>query len=589
MTLTDLARAGGASLVDLRVDDERAAELKTCAIGWQSWTLTRRQSCDLELLACGGFTPLESFLGEKDYRSVCGQMRLADGTLWPIPVTLDVPGTVLGAIGPAEALALRDDEGVMLAALWITEAWPADPREEAAQVFGSTDEAHPGVEHLLNRTNRWYVSGALEVLNLPEHRDFRGLLLTPAGLRAEFLRCGWQRIVAFQTRNPMHRAHQQLTLRAARDAGANLLLHPVVGMGRPGDIDAPTRVRCYQALLPTYPPGTAMLSLLPLAMRMGGPREALWHAIIRRNYGATHFIVGRDHASPGVDSGGQAFYTPYEAQDLLAQHAGELGLEIMPFTKMVYVPERDAYSAENELPPGALARSISGTEQRALLAKGRNLPTWFTPPAVAAELRRSYPPLSERGFTVFFTGLSGAGKSTIAEDLCARLREDVGRRVTLLDGDVVRRHLSSDLGFSREERDRNVLRIGYVAAEITAHRGIAVCAPIAPYDEARREVRGLVESGGGFVLVHVATPLGVCERRDRKGLYARARAGMLPQFTGISDPYEVPTDADVVVDTEQSVDAATVAILEHLQRLGYLGNVGPVVVNQEIGELVLGA
>jgi sulfate adenylyltransferase len=208
---------------------------------------------------------------------------------------------------------------------------------------------------------------------------------------------------------------------------------------------------------------------------------------------------------------------------------------------------------------------------------------------VAAELRRSYPPLSERGFTVFFTGLSGAGKSTIAEDLCARLREDVGRRVTLLDGDVVRRHLSSDLGFSREERDRNVLRIGYVAAEITAHRGIAVCAPIAPYDEARREVRGLVESGGGFVLVHVATPLGVCERRDRKGLYARARAGMLPQFTGISDPYEVPTDADVVVDTEQSVDAATVAILEHLQRLGYLGNVGPVVVNQEIGELVLGA
>jgi sulfate adenylyltransferase len=571
MTVTDLVPARNARLVDLCVGDDRAAELKARAVGWPSWTLTRRQLCDLELLTCGGFTPLDSFLGQEDYLSVCREMRLADGTLWPMPVTLDVPRSVLAATAGTGALALRDPEGAMLAALWITEAWQPDRRAEAVAVFGSADEAHPGVEYLLHRTNRYYVTGRLEALHLPEHRDFRGLRLTPADTRAEFARRGWQRIVAFQTRNPMHRAHQQLTLRAARDADAKLLLHPVVGLGKPGDIDAHTRVRCYQAILPSYPKGTAMLSLLPLAMRMGGPREALWHAIIRKNYGATHFIVGREHASPGPGSDGRACYPPYEAQQLLDTHATELGLQIVPFQRMVYLPDRDDYCAEDEVPPGAQVRSISGTEQRALLNSGGELPSWFTPPAVAAELRRSYPPLTERGFTVLFTGLSGAGKSTIADTLTVMLRERVGRHVTLLDGDVVRRHLSSDLGFSREERDRNVLRIGYVAAEITAHRGIAVCAPIAPHDRARREVRRMVESGGGFVLVHIATPLEVCETRDRKGLYARARAGLLPHFTGVADPYEVPTDADIVVDTrDQAADVAAEAIIEHLRYLGYL-------------------
>jgi sulfate adenylyltransferase len=584
MTVTNVVQPDAPPLVDLRVGDARADELKALAVRWPSWTLTRRQLCDLELLTCGGFTPLETFLGQEDYLSVCTGMRLADGTLWPIPVTLDVPSDVLAATGPTDALALRDPEGVLLAALWITEAWPADRRAEAALVFGTTDEAHPGVEHLLRRTNGWYVTGTLEVLSMPEHRDLRGLRLTPVQLRAEFARRGWQRVVAFQTRNPMHRAHQQLTLRAARDADANLLLHPVVGMGKPGDVDALTRVRCYRAILPSYPPGTALLSLLPLAMRMGGPREALWHAIIRRNYGATHFIVGRDHAGPGVDSTGRSFYAPYDAQQLLDEHSAELGLHIIPFRQMVYLPERDEYRAEDELPPGAKVRSISGTEQRQLLTDGAELPSWFTPPAVAAQLRRSYPPRTERGFTVFFTGLSGAGKSTIADTLCATLREALGRHVTLLDGDVVRRHLSSDLGFSRKERDRNVLRIGYVAAEITAHRGIAVCAPIAPYDEARREVRAMVESSGGFVLVYVATPLDVCERRDRKGLYARVRAGLLPHFTGISDPYEVPTDADVVIDTRtQSVDEATQAIIEQLQQVGYLTAAAAPLMAQEGG------
>lgn len=571
MTVTDLVSPSHARLVDLCVDDDRAGELKARAADWQSWTLTRRQLCDLELLTCGGFAPLETFLGEEDYLSVCQQMRLADGTLWPMPVALDVPGNVLAGTSRSDALALRDAEGAMVAALWITQAWRADRREEAAVVFGTTDETHPGVDHLLHKTSRWYVTGKLEVLRLPEHRDFHGLRRTPADLRAEFARRGWQRIVAFQTRNPMHRAHQQLTLRAAQDADAKLLLHPVVGVGKPGDVDAHTRVRCYQAILPSYPRGTAMLSLLPLAMRMGGPREALWHAIIRRNYGATHFIVGRDHAGPGADAHGRPFYPPYEAQRLLDAHASELGLQIMPFRKMVYLPDRDTYRPEDEVPPGVRVRSISGTEQRQLLDEGSELPSWFTPPAVAAELRRSYPPRTERGFTVFFTGLSGAGKSAIADTLSASLRERLRRHVTLLDGDVVRQHLSSDLGFSRIERDRNVLRIGYVAAEITAHRGIAICAPIAPYDRARREVRRMIESGGGFIMVYVATPLEVCESRDRKGLYARARAGLLPHFTGVSDPYEAPTDADVVIDTgTQSVDDATHAIIEHVQRLGYL-------------------
>jgi sulfate adenylyltransferase len=576
MTVSDFVHPGGAQLVDLRVDEDRAAELKARAVGWQSWTLTLRQLCDLELLTCGGFAPLTTFLGEQDYLSVCRDMRLADGTLWPIPVTLDVPTEVLTATVPAGVLALRDPEGAMLAALWITEAWPVDPRAEASAVLGTTDPAHPGVDQLLHRTNPWYLSGTLEVLRLPEHRDFRGLRLTPAEVRAEFARRGWQRVVAFQTRNPLHRAHQQLTLRAAQDADAKLLLHPVVGEGKPGDVDAHTRVRCYRAILPSYPHGTAMLSLLPLAMRMGGPREALWHAIIRRNYGATHFIVGRDHASPGVDSQGRAFYPPYEAQDLLERHSAELGLQIMPFRRMVYLPDRDSYSPEDEVSPGVRVRSISGTEQRQLLNKGGELPSWFTPTEVAAELRRTYPPRVKRGFTVFFTGLSGAGKSTIADTLSAALRETVGRHVTLLDGDVVRQHLSSDLGFSRAERDRNVLRIGYVAAEITQHRGIAVCAPIAPYDQARQEVRRMVEASGGFVMVYVATPLDVCESRDRKGLYARARAGLLPHFTGVSDPYEVPTDADLVIDTQtQSVDEAAQAIIEQLQRLGYLADAGP--------------
>jgi sulfate adenylyltransferase len=570
--VSSTAPAHGGQLVDLLVGPDRASELREGAVTWPSWRLTTRQLCDLELLACGGFSPLQGFLGRADYESVCATMRLADGSLWPMPITLDVTESALVAAQSAGVLALRDSEGVMMAALQLTDAWRPDLRREAELVLGGTDPLHPGVDHLLNRTNPWYIAGLLEVVQLPEHWDFRDLRHTPAQLRAEFERLGWQRIVAFNTRNPMHRAHQELTLQAARQADANVLIHPIVGVTKPGDVDPFTRVRCYQAILPDYPQGSVMLSVLPLAMRMGGPREALWHAIIRKNFGATHFIVGRDHAGPGLDAAGRPFYGPYEAQELVARHETELGIGMVPFKQMVYVAADDAFVPEDEAPPGGI--SVSGTQLRRLLEEGREPPPWFTPPRVAAELRRTYPPRARRGLTIFFTGLSGAGKSTIAGALCAKLEERGDRRLTLLDGDLVRELLSSELGFSPEHRDLNILRIGFVAAEITRHGGVAVCAPIAPYDGARRQVRRMVEGCGGFVLVHVATPLDVCEERDRKGLYAKARRGLLPHFTGISDPYEEPTDAEIVLRTvKETPDEAAGLIVAFLERLGYLADV----------------
>jgi sulfate adenylyltransferase len=380
----------GGRLVDLLAPPARAAELSQRASRLPSWRLTRRQTCDLELLACGGFSPLESFLGRDDYLAVCESMRLADGTLWPVPVALDVPDEVAAAAGSAGALALRGPGRALLAVLRLTESWVPDLHTEAMAVFGTTDPRHPGVAYLLRHTHRRYVTGVLEALRLPEHRDFRPLRHTPAQLRAEFAQRGWSRVVAFQTRNPMHRAHQELTLRAALKSDANLLVHPVVGVTKPGDVEPRTRVRCYQAIMPSYPDGHAMLSLLPLAMRMAGPREALWHAIIRGNYGASHFIVGRDHAGPGTAASGRPFYGPYDAQELLRRHAPELGVQPVQFRQLVYVEEADAYLPEDEVPPGARVRSISGTQLRRWLAEGRELPEWFSAPEVAAELRRGY-------------------------------------------------------------------------------------------------------------------------------------------------------------------------------------------------------
>jgi len=561
----------GGALVDLMAAPDRRRELVSRSRDWASWELSPRQVCDLELLLSGGFSPLRTFLGPADYESVCSSMRLAGGALWPIPVVLDVPQTVARSLDAQPDLALRDPEGVLLAVLHVETVWRPDRTAEAERVYGTTSRHHPGVAHLLDRTHDFYASGRLEGIAAPPHYDFKSLRPTPAELRAEFARLGWRRVVAFQTRNPMHRAHQELTLRAARQVEASLLLHPSVGMTRPGDVDHYTRVRCYQLLIPRYPAQTAKLALLPLAMRMGGPREALWHAIIRKNHGCTHFIVGRDHAGPGRDESGRPFYDPYAAQGLLGEHQPELGIAMVAFPAVVYVEDLDTYLPEDEVPKGARVLELSGTEMRRRLAEGRELPAWFTFPDVAAELRRRHPARARQGLTVFFTGLSGAGKSTIANVLLAKLLEIGGRPVTLLDGDIVRKHLSSELGFSKEHRDINIRRIGYVAAEVTKNGGIALCAPIAPYDGTRKDVRAMVSREGGFVLVHVAAPLEICEARDRKGLYAKARAGLIKEFTGISDPYEAPEDADVTVGPDLSAEEAAQQILLHLEAEGYLG------------------
>jgi sulfate adenylyltransferase len=563
----------GGTLVDLLATPERTAELKAASRDWPSWDLTPRQFCDLELLLNGGFSPLTGFMSKADHDSVCAEMRLANGTLWSIPILLDVPRELADKLkAGTSTLALRDPEGVMLAAIHVEEIWDLDREASAQATFGTLDRKHPGVAHLLDRTHPVALAGRVEGLQLPVHYDFRQLRHTPAELRAEFAREGWRRVVAFQTRNPMHRAHCELVLRAAKEARANVLIHPTVGLTKPGDLDHYTRVRCYQAVLPRFPQHTAKLSLLPLAMRMGGPREALFHAIIRKNHGCTHFIVGRDHAGPGSGSDGKPFYGPYDAQELLRQHEEELGVAMVPFQALSYVEELDTYLPQDEVPPGTRTLDISGTDLRRRLQEGRDIPAWFTFPEVAEELRRTHPPRFKQGFTVFFTGLSGSGKSTIASALLVKFMEAGGRPVTLLDGDIVRKNLSSELNFSKEHRDINIRRIGYVASEITKNGGIAICAPIAPYDATRKEVRQAVEAGGGFVLVHIATPIEVCEERDRKGLYAKARAGILKEFTGISDPYEVPADADLSIDTTQlSPEESAQEIVLFLEREGYVG------------------
>jgi sulfate adenylyltransferase len=554
---------------------ERVNELQRASRYWPSWDLTPRQLCDIELLLNGGFSPLQGFMSRGEYESVVASMRLRNGLLWPIPVVLDVMEEFARSIGSGSCIALRDAEGVMVAALHVDELWKPDRMAEAESVYGTTDTLHPGVEHILKHTNPWYVAGSLEGIQFPAHHDFLSLRLTPAELRAEFRRLGWRRIIAFQTRNPMHRAHQELTLRAAKETEANLLIHPSVGMTKPGDIEYYVRIRCYQALLSRYPKDTVRLALLPLAMRMAGPREALWHAIIRKNHGASHFIVGRDHAGPGNDASGKPFYDPYAAQDLLRQHEAELNLRMVPFSTMVYLPEKDTYLPDNEVKNGAKVLTISGTELRRRLAEGQEIPPWFTFPEVIRELQRSYVPRCRQGLTIFFTGLSGAGKSTIANVLRVKFLEIGGRPVTLLDGDIVRKHLSSELGFSREHRDINIRRIGFVASEITKNGGIAICAPIAPYDCIRKEVRAMIQPLGGFILVHVSTSLEVCESRDRKGLYAKARAGLVKEFTGISDPYEPPSDAEVVIDTaDMTPDEAAQQIFLHLEKHGFIGTNG---------------
>ena len=557
---------------ELFVSHESAMKLKVEAGNLPSWDLTQRQVCDLELLMNGGFYPLKGFLSEADTNGVIDTMRLSDGTLWPMPINLDVSQAFADKVEPGQDIALRDAEGVILAILSVTDKWVPNKAHEAANVYGADDLAHPAVNYLHNQAGAVYLGGPITGIQQPVHYDFKARRDTPNELRAYFRKLGWRKIVAFQTRNPLHRAHQELTFRAAREAEANLLIHPVVGMTKPGDVDHFTRVRCYEAVLDKYPQSTTAMSLLNLAMRMAGPREAVWHGIIRRNHGCTHFIVGRDHAGPGKNSAGQDFYGPYDAQVLFKEHEAEIGVTMVDFKHMVYVQEKAQYYPANEVPEGSTVLDISGTELRRRLREGIDIPEWFSFPEVVVQLRKTSPARNKQGFTVFFTGLSGSGKSTIANALMVKLMEMGGRPVTLLDGDVVRKHLSSELGFSKEHRDINIKRIGYVASEITKNGGIAICAPIAPYTATRRAVREMIEAFGAFIEVHVATSVEECERRDRKGLYKLAREGKIKEFTGISDPYEVPAKAEIVVDTENvDVDHCAHLVILKLEQMGLIG------------------
>ncbi|MCD6290843.1 MAG: bifunctional sulfate adenylyltransferase/adenylylsulfate kinase [Anaerolineae bacterium] len=558
----------GGSLVNLMVPPDEAEELKIYASHIPSIQVSERVVCDLELLATGGFSPLDRFMGEEDYRRVLDEMRLANGYVFPIPITLPVePGP---EIKPGQDIAIRNAKNELLAVMTIEEIYEWDRDEMAQKVLGTTDPRHP----LVAEMTRWgplNISGQLRVLSLPKHYDFSDLRMTPAQTRERLARAGHENVVAFQTRNPMHRVHEELTKRAIQSVDGTLLLHPVVGMTKPGDVDYFTRVRTYKALVSRYyDPDRVVLSLLPLAMRMAGPREAVWHMIIRRNYGANHLIVGRDHAGPGKDSSGKPFYGPYDAQELAERFSDEIGVKVIPFTMLVYLPEEDRYEEVTKVPRGARTAAISGTQVREeYLGNGRKLPEWFTRPEVAEILSESYPPRHKQGVCIWFTGLSGAGKSTTAEVLTQLLMEH-GRQVTLLDGDVVRTHLSKGLGFSKEDRDTNIRRIGFVASEVVKHGGVAVCAAVSPYRATRNDVRRMVGSDR-FVEVFVDTPLEVCEQRDHKGLYAKARRGEIKGFTGIDDPYEAPLNPEVRLDTvNHTPEENARMILDYLIEKGFI-------------------
>lgn len=566
----------GGVLKDLLARDApRRDELLAESEKLKDLVLTERQLCDLELILSGGFSPLEGFLTEKDYNGVVENLRLADGTLFSIPINLDVSQADIdrAQIKPGARITLRDfRDDVPLAIITVEDVYRPDKEKEAKDVFRG-DPEHPAIKYLFETVKEFYVGGKLEAINRLNHYDYVGLRNTPAELRSQFNKLGWQRVVAFQTRNPMHRAHRELTVRAARSRHANVLIHPVVGLTKPGDIDHFTRVRVYQAILPRYPNGMALLSLLPLAMRMAGDREAVWHAIIRKNHGATHFIVGRDHAGPGKNSKGVDFYGPYDAQELVEKYRDELGIEVVPFQMMTYLPDADEYSPKDEVPAGTKTLDISGTELRKRLKLGLPIPEWFSYPEVVKVLRESHPPRVSQGFTIFLTGYHNSGKDAIARALQVTLNQQGGRSISLLLGETVRSELSSELGFSREDRHKNIQRIAFVAAELNRAGAGVIAAPIAPYDDSRQAARETIERTGAFFLVHVNTPLEHAEKTDRKGVYKRARAGEIKGFTGVDDVYETPTKADITVDlTKTDVRTSVHEIILLLESNGYFGN-----------------
>ena len=567
----------GGTLVDLVVSAEERDDLSRRAVELPAVQISERSMCDLELLVTGGFSPLDRFMSPADYTRVLEEMRLADGTLFPIPITL--PLAEPSSIKVGQEVALRSPTNELMAIMRVDEVFEATRRRESELVYGSTDSRHPLVNEMAG-WGQFCMSGPITALNAPRHSDFPALRRTPRETRDILESLGFANVVAFQTRNPLHRAHEELTKRAAAKVGGALLIHPVVGMTKPGDIDHYMRVRTYRSLVDSdYDPNRTLLSLFPLAMQLAGPREAVWHALIRRNYGANHFIVGRDHASPGNDSTGKPFYGPYDAQELLADVGAEIGVKMVSSSELVYLEDENRYEEVDALPNGAKTLSLSGTQVREeYLAKGRPLPPWFTRPEIASILADGFPPRHKQGFCIWFTGLPSSGKSTIADILSVKLMEH-GRAITILDGDVVRTHLSKGLGFSKDDRDTNILRIGFVASEIVRHHGTVICAAVSPYDATRNQVREAV-GDDHFVMVFVDSPVEICEARDVKGLYAKARRGEIKDFTGVNDPYEAPTDAEIVVTTaDRTPDANADAIVAYLSEQGYLQPVGEALSN----------
>ena len=562
----------GKTLVSFHLSADELSEYSELSNKTASLTLSLKQQCDLEMIANGAFSPLSTFNNQKDYEEILLNNRLSNGLVWPIPIVLDVPDQFLKSLDKNEYISLRNAEGFLLAILKVNEFWAPDKKEEANSVFKSNDPNHPGVDYLFNHTNNNYISGELVPIQSNKYFDFTHLRKSPQEVRDFFRLNNWKDVIAFQTRNPMHRAHFELTKLAMDEHNSKLLIHPVIGISKPGDIDHFTRVKCYQHIIKYYPENSVELSLINLAMRMAGPKEAVWHAIIRKNYGCNRIIIGRDHAGPGVNAEGKPYYQPYDAQELIAQYQEELEIKMVPFKEMVFAKNKKTFLPLDKIEQDDPIEKLSGTQFKEFLQQRTEIPNWYSFPEVIHELRKRFPKLHNQGLTVFFTGLSGAGKSTLANAIMYKLMETEDRPITLLDGDIVRQHLSSELGFSKEDRDIHVKRIGYIASEITKHGGVAICAPIAPYSNTRKVVRNMIDEVGSFVEIHVATPLSVCEERDVKGLYKQARAGKILDFTGVSDPYEEPENPEITVDTSDiTVEESSALILDKLRSLKLLG------------------
>ncbi len=556
----------------LLVHFRRVESLRIEALDCHSIDLSSRQLCDLELLLNRGLFPLSGYMASDDYNAVIETMRLVDGTVWPMPICLDVNEKTAALLTIGGRVALNDQEGFLLAILTVKEVWKPDKKKEALSVFGTDDRtAHPGVLQLYNNVNDWYVGGTLEGVSLPIHYDFQHLRLSPSETVRAFTMNGWRRVLGFHTDEYLHCAHREMVITAAREAGAAIFLQPVADLSHPGNLDYYTQIRCYQAFTDKFPPNMIKLGLTPFASRKAGPKEALWQAIIRKNFGCSHFMVADDHADPLAGSDGDKhFYPKGAAQKLVEEYAAETGIAMVPQREMGYHRNLNKYVILDQVPDDEVA-TISSKELRRRMINGEDIPNWFSYPEVVDQLQCSFPPRSKQGITIFMTGFSGSGKSTIAKVLLVKFMEMCDRPVTLLDGDIVRKNLSSELNYSREHRNLNITRIGFVASEITKNGGIALCAPIAPYEESRQANRELISRYGGYIEVHVATPLEVCEQRDRKGLYAKARAGKVQGVTGVTDPYIPPSKPEITIDTTNTTPMEAVQeILLYLEEQGYI-------------------